>query len=253
MSCPAACASGPSWPHPVMRPKTRRGLRANTTSGPSPNRSITPGRKPSISASALARRSSTCAMAALFLRSSSMTFRPRPATDLRFFLAPTRSSVTTSAPMSASIMQAKGPGPMPANSTMRKPASGPEVRVEDFGADLSSTLLFPGCERERLRRRGSFAAVAGGIAQGDLGGIGPQLGVLFLAFGAGAFFRDLAAERDVNRYLLVAHRFCHLFARHRLFDVGRELFLLSLLALDFALPEFRHYIFGEQFECFTDM
>jgi hypothetical protein len=32
---------------------------------------------------------------------------------------------------------------MPANSTMRKPASGPEVRVEDCGADLSSTLLFP--------------------------------------------------------------------------------------------------------------
>ena len=38
-----------------------------------------------------------------------------------------------------------------------------------------------------------------GIAQRHLGGIGPQFGVLLLAFGAGAFFGDLAAERDVNR------------------------------------------------------
>jgi hypothetical protein len=31
---------------------------------------------------------------------------------------------------------------MPANSTIRKPANGPEVRVEECGADLSSTLFF---------------------------------------------------------------------------------------------------------------
>jgi hypothetical protein len=67
-------------------------------------------------------------MQALSFRSSSTTLRPRPATDFRFFLAPTRSSVTTSAPMSASSMQANGPGPMPANSTMRMPASGPLAR-----------------------------------------------------------------------------------------------------------------------------
>ncbi len=34
---------------------------------------------------------------------------------------------STSAPMSASIIAAKGPGPMPATSTMRIPASGPVV------------------------------------------------------------------------------------------------------------------------------
>jgi hypothetical protein len=28
-------------------------------------------------------------------------------------------------------MQAKGPGPMPANSTIRKPAKGPEARVDE--------------------------------------------------------------------------------------------------------------------------
>jgi hypothetical protein len=31
---------------------------------------------------------------------------------------------------------------MPANSTPRNPASGPEARVEDCGADLSSTWFF---------------------------------------------------------------------------------------------------------------
>src|SRR6202022_4528285 len=29
--------------------------------------------------------------------------------------------------------------------------------------------------------------------------------------------------------------------------------LLSILALDFALPAFRHYIFGEQLKCFADV
>ena len=36
-----------------------------------------------------------------------------------------RSITITSAPMSASIMPAKGPGPMPANSMTRRPLSGP--------------------------------------------------------------------------------------------------------------------------------
>src|SRR5205085_3703343 len=105
-------------------------------------RSITPGRKPSTRASAFASKFSTCATASLAFRSSSTTLRPRPAIDFRFFLAPTRSSVTTSAPISANIMQAKGPGPMPANSTIRNPASGPEVRGFDCAADLSSTWFF---------------------------------------------------------------------------------------------------------------
>src|SRR6516165_10074046 len=104
---------------------------------------MTPGLKPSISASAWPSRSSTWATAALSFRSSSTTLRPRTATAFKFLAAPTRSSVMTSAPMSASNMQAKGPGPMPANSTMRKPASGPEARTELCGAGLSSTVALP--------------------------------------------------------------------------------------------------------------
>ena len=38
--------------------------------------------------------------------------------------------------------------------------------------------------------------MAFGIAQRYLGSICPQVGVLLLALGAGAFFGDLAAERD---------------------------------------------------------
>ena len=69
MSWPAAPASGPSCPQPVTRPKTRRGLRARQASGPRPRRSITPGRKPSISASAEAISSSAAATASGCFRS----------------------------------------------------------------------------------------------------------------------------------------------------------------------------------------
>src|SRR3954447_1722162 len=241
MSWPAACASGPSWPQPVMRPNTSRGLRASTTSGPRPSRSITPGRKPSISASALASKSSTCAIAALSFRSSSTTLRPRTATAFKFFLAPTRSSVTTSAPMSASIMQANGPGPMPANSTTRKPASGPEARVEVFGADLSSTCL----SIAEISGSCGLAAVAGGIAKRYFSRVGPQFGILLLPFSAGALFGDLAAERDVDRDFPVAHRRHRLLARHRLLDEGCEFLLLFLFALDLAHPKLRHHFLCE--------
>ena len=50
-----------------------------------------------------------------------------------------RSTRITSAPMSASIMAPKGPGPMPATSMMRYPVSGPDM------ADLP-------CDRARCRR-----------------------------------------------------------------------------------------------------
>ena len=52
MSWPAPRAYGPSWPQPVIRPNTSFGLRARHSSGPMPRRSITPGRNPSMSASA---------------------------------------------------------------------------------------------------------------------------------------------------------------------------------------------------------
>ena len=54
-SFPLHARAGPLCPQPVMRPYTRRGLRSRQTSGPRPRRSITPGRMPSISASADAR------------------------------------------------------------------------------------------------------------------------------------------------------------------------------------------------------
>eukprot|EP01035_Chromulina_nebulosa_P031007 gene31006-41283_t len=68
MSCPAAWASGPSCPQPVMRPYTSRGLRSPHTSGPRPKRSITPGRLPSITPSLCATNSSACALSSARLR-----------------------------------------------------------------------------------------------------------------------------------------------------------------------------------------
>ena len=103
-----------------------------------------------------------------------MTFRPRPATDFRFFLAPTRSSVTTSAPMSASIMHANGPGPMPANSTMRMPVSGPEVRaLEAWACEAEELMVSVTSGIHLLLFHGCFGIVPQRIAQGYLGSIGP--------------------------------------------------------------------------------
>ena len=64
-----------------------------------------------------------------------------PGDRLRSLLARRTVERTTSAPMSASIMPANGPGPMPANSTMRLPVSGPDVRGEGCMADLASTAF----------------------------------------------------------------------------------------------------------------
>src|SRR5260370_36755987 len=75
-----------------------------------------------------------------------------------------------------------------------------------------------------------------------------MVGVLLLAFGAGAFLGYLAAERDKDRNLLVAHRLHRLLASHRLFDIGRELLPLALFPRDFALPKFRHDFLCEQFK-----
>ena len=60
-----------------MRPNTSFGFRARQTSGPSPSRSMTPGRNPSISASAPATRRSTVSMPFGFFRSTAMLRRPR--------------------------------------------------------------------------------------------------------------------------------------------------------------------------------
>ena len=113
-----------------MRPKTSCGFRPRQTSGPRPRRSITPGRMPSIRASAVAIRSSATAR-------SSESFRSRAIERLPLFRMPTgkvdpgseplvfRSMRTTSAPRSARCMPQKGAGPMPSISTIRMPCRGP--------------------------------------------------------------------------------------------------------------------------------
>ena len=127
MSCPAACASGPVWPQPVMRPKTSFGLRAATAAGPNPRRSITPGRKPSIKASADSSNCQTKAWPSADFRLTAIERLPRcPAiATLPGRQSAARSMTITSAPISANNMPAIGPGPMPANSITRSPDSGP--------------------------------------------------------------------------------------------------------------------------------
>src|SRR5450755_1054704 len=118
-----------------MRPYTRRGFRLRQASGPSPLRSMTPGRNPSINASAQPMRRSAASAPAGCLRSRetmclprlSKLYRPRLKKETsrvcRFGVL--RSTRSTSAPRSASTIAANGAGPMPANSTMRTPLSGP--------------------------------------------------------------------------------------------------------------------------------
>src|SRR5271166_1187181 len=83
MSCPAAWASGPSWPHPVTRPKINRGLRSRHSSGPAPILSITPGRNPSKSTSAFSTRRSKVSTSRGLLKSRVTALRPRSRTCSR--------------------------------------------------------------------------------------------------------------------------------------------------------------------------
>ena len=88
---------------------------------------MTPGRKPSISASARSTSRSTTSAASRCLRSSATEGRPR-ASDVSGSggaLDGGRSIRITSAPRSASSMAAKGAGPIPASSTTLRSRSGP--------------------------------------------------------------------------------------------------------------------------------
>src|SRR6516162_2362395 len=128
MSCPAACASGPSCPQPVIRPYTRRGLRAREASGPTPRRSATPGRKPSSNTSARSASRSAASLPSALLRSMATERRLRSNGSCgagSAVLAAWRSIRTTSAPRSASIMPQNGPGPRPPSSSTLMPLSGP--------------------------------------------------------------------------------------------------------------------------------
>src|SRR5215211_781885 len=130
MSWPADPASGPSWPQPVTRPYTRRGLRARQASGPIPSRSATPGRNPSTRASAAATRSSTTPGPSGCLRSTATRRRPRANSAGQAGRAGAgRSTASTSAPRPARSMAQNGPGPIPASSTIRTPWSGPMADI----------------------------------------------------------------------------------------------------------------------------
>src|SRR5579871_374066 len=93
---------------------------------------MTPGRKPSISASALAISAIASSMPARVLRSSATERRPRAVISKRGSPVSSRSGPSssrsmrsTSAPRSASSMPQNGTGPLPASSRTLIPESGP--------------------------------------------------------------------------------------------------------------------------------
>ena len=123
-----------------MRAITRRGFAARSAGQPQPIASIVPGRKfsTSTSASAASARTISCAAG---LRTSSPRLRllrlNTAANRLppRYFggaprvgsPSPGFSTLTTSAPMSPSIMAQKGPATNRDRSSTRIPASGPAM------------------------------------------------------------------------------------------------------------------------------
>ena len=100
-----------------------------------PRRSITPGRKPSMRASAFSTNCNNASTPSGLLRSSAILRRPRnmrsPAgvSGAGPRTACARSTRMTSAPMSASNMAANGPGPMPAISITLYPLNGPAMTI----------------------------------------------------------------------------------------------------------------------------
>src|SRR3954454_13623250 len=108
-----------------------------------PSRSATPGRNPSMSASACSTSFITVSTPSAFFRSTPMLRRPRLRIS-RFcrsklpVTAWARSTRTTSAPRSASIIAANGPGPIPAISTTLIPDNGPDTA---FSFDIHETAL----------------------------------------------------------------------------------------------------------------
>ena len=95
---------------------------------------MTPGRKPSMMASAFAASSIAAAAPSFDFRSSVTERLPRIITSIqrsRFRPSPEppgRSTSSTSAPMSASTMPQNGPGPMASNSRILMPERGPMGR-----------------------------------------------------------------------------------------------------------------------------
>src|SRR5829696_8910693 len=178
MSCPALAASGPVCPQPVIRPYTRAGFRASRSSGPSPRRSITPGRNPSSSTSARCTSARTTSRSAGSFRSRAMDRLPRSSSDvapsapMRPPRAPRRSIRTTSAPRSASSIPQNGAGPSPANSTTRTPSSGPTAAPPATGAAVVRPSPGHAAGRGvRRRRRGGRVVYLLAAAGGALGAL----------------------------------------------------------------------------------
>ena len=134
MSWPAVFANGPSCPHPVILPKISLEFLSKHSVGPIPNFSITPGLKPSISASALSNS----------LKKISLPFSLFKFSLIDFLFLPVISSLEggpgisvsnlsiliTSAPRSARSMPASGPGPIPDTSMILYPVNGP-IKFKD--------------------------------------------------------------------------------------------------------------------------
>src|SRR5205809_2280624 len=113
---------------------------------------MTPGRKPSSRTSARSRSSRADSRPTAFLRSIDTTRRPRSTRSrLSSAGAPGRTIRTTSAPMSASSMAANGAGPIPANSTIRRPESGPlSLSMDSASAKVREKARHRGKHRLRL-------------------------------------------------------------------------------------------------------
>src|SRR6266850_1564268 len=136
-SYPARCASGPDSPKPEIEQYTRRGLRRLSALKPTPSRSIVPGRKFSTTTSLLRARLRRMSRPSRALRLSVTLFLPR-LTDMKYVASPATngghfrvssplpgsSILTTSAPMSASIIVQNGPASTRVRSSTRTPESG---------------------------------------------------------------------------------------------------------------------------------
>ncbi|SPA39649.1 hypothetical protein CBM2606_A30488 [Cupriavidus taiwanensis] len=123
-------------------------MRCRSASGPSPRRSMTPGRMPSISASASSIRRSTRSRPSAVFRSATTERLPRlstlPSAGAPDSPAAVRSTAMTSAPRSARCIAQNGPGPIPQISTILMPDS----------------MMFPFSEVKPLARVGGRGAGA---------------------------------------------------------------------------------------------
>src|SRR5213594_1724450 len=120
-----------------MEQYTSRGLRRLSALKPRPSRSIVPGRKFSTTTSLLRARVRRISRPSRALRLSVTLFLPR-LTDMKYVASPATngghfrvssplpgsSTLTTSAPMSASIMVQNGPASTRVRSSTRTPSSG---------------------------------------------------------------------------------------------------------------------------------